>query len=397
MEQLRNFFDVSHEDNRNLDFNVLYMNIHSLRGKMNELEIVLNNATVSPEVVVICETWLTDSMSKFYNLDGYDVVHNCREDGYAGLSIFIRNDLQFDIILNEKLNRNHFIMLNLTGRKFKLLEIYRDSAERMPNQFLEHLDRILEANSNCLMVGDLNIDLYRSTETARLYSEALVSNNFCILNGLDQGDYTYSGPHGKSLIDHIISDMPSRKYNLDRVPIPFSDHCMFWVNVTADLPPEPLALTATRQKTDFRQVNREISARICTDRFIDFAAFLAVFSGIVADSTKNENKRDGSRKNAPWMCIEVLLAISFRDYWYKRHKVFPNCEYIKENLRKCKNNVTKIVRKCKARYYTGMISQSLGNSRKMWGVINQLLYNRDVRQRPKIKEIQDVFHTGTFK
>jgi hypothetical protein len=396
MDYLRNNFDVSYMHNNSMNFNILYMNIHSLRNKMSDLEVILENSTTQPEVVVICETWLSESLAPFCNLEGYEVVHNCRSDGYAGLSVFVRSNIEFELILNDKLNRNHFIMLNFGEQKFKLLAIYRDSAERMPTQFFEYIDKLIERNVNCLIVGDLNIDLYKDNETVNCYKDTLVSNNFCILNQMTDRSYTYYGPHGPSLIDHFASDMTTWVYNIERVPVAISDHCMFFISFSMETPLAVDVVCDTVDSVDLRKLRRTIPLEFGTGHIGDFAAFLVIFLRIIKGCTKRVPKRNRTRKRAPWICCEVLLAISFRDYWYKRHKAYPNCEFIERNFRRCKNNVTKIVRSCKKRYYSELISRSVGNSRKTWSVLNFLIYNREMKQRAKIKEIQDICHTGAM-
>jgi ABC-type uncharacterized transport system permease subunit len=63
----------------------------------------LSDYTVRPEVIVICETWLSESLTAFCNVEGYRAVHNCRSAGYAGLTVFVREDVQCEITCNEKL------------------------------------------------------------------------------------------------------------------------------------------------------------------------------------------------------------------------------------------------------------------------------------------------------
>jgi hypothetical protein len=46
------------------------------------------------------------------------------------------------------------------------------------------------------------------------------------------------------------------------------------------------------------------------------------------------------------------------------HKMFPNCSFIKERLRRSKKYVTKIVWGCKRRYSSNLIAQNVEESRK---------------------------------
>jgi hypothetical protein len=394
MDNLMNNFNITFQNDNNLGFNIFYMNIHSLRNKMDSLEILLKMYTKSPDVIVICETWLSSSTAVFYGFDGYVAVHNCRDDGFAGLSIFLKRDIDFEVLLNEKLGRNQLILLDLKTCNFKLFAIYRDSAVVVPTLFFQYMDSILEKYMNCLVVGDINIDLYRDTSTVNECKEIFLSNNFCLLNKVDADSYTYYGPYGASLIDHIYSDMADRVYNINRVPTPISDHVAFFISVSdvpRDTNPECLV-----SRTDFGMVSDSISRRFDGCEFLDFYVFLNIFLEIVANCTKQVKRKKRRENQAPWFCFEVLCAISVRDYWYRRHKMYPSCAYLKANLRRSKNCVTRVVRNCKRRYFSDLISRNIGNSSKTWSVLNFLMYNRDIKTRSVIKEIRDVDRSGAL-
>jgi hypothetical protein len=76
----------------------------------------------------------------------------------------------------------------------------------------------------------------------------------------------------------------------------------------------------------------------------EFATFLTIFVRMVNRFTSTYQKPARPSKSCPWMCLEVQIAIYWRNFWYERHKIFPNCGSIKERLRRSKNYVTKTVR-----------------------------------------------------
>jgi Reverse transcriptase (RNA-dependent DNA polymerase) len=387
--------DVSYTTNKNMDFNILYTNIHSLRNKLDELNFILTEYSELPEAVVICETWLADSMAKFCNIPGYSAVHNCRNDGYAGLSVFVKDGIEYDIKLNKKLDRNQIIMLHFKVQNFTLLSVYRDSAERAPTQFFRCIDRILEKQDKLFVVGDFNIDLFDKTRIVSDYLDLWSSNNFRMLNRIREDDYTYSGPHGISLIDHFITDMTDAVYNIDRIPTALTDHCLFKIGITTNEETEKSEENEEFfEKTDFRAVNKSIEEDMISQNVIDFSTFLAIFLQIIKKCTHLSRKAKTTKKDNPWMCTEIKVAISWRDFWYKRHKQFPNSEFIKNRLKNSKNFVTKVVRGCKNRYYSSLIANNLRDSRKTWGVLNFLMFNKDRNKKPIVKEIQDTLQSG---
>jgi hypothetical protein len=106
--------------------------------------------------------------------------------------------------------------------------------------------------------------------------------------------------------------------------------------------------------TNFRSVNRAIAEEFlegANDMAFEFATFLTIFLRMVNKFTSTYQKPARPRKSRPWMCLEVQIAIYCQNFWYGRHKMLPNCGFIKEWLRRSKNYVTEIVRGCKRRYF----------------------------------------------
>jgi hypothetical protein len=80
------------------------------------------------------------------------------------------------------------------------------------------------------------------------------------------------------------------------------------------------------------------------DMAFEFTTFLTIFLRMVNSFTSTYQKPARPRKSCPWMCLEVQIAIYWRNFWYERHKMFPNCGFIKEGPRRSKNYVIKTVR-----------------------------------------------------
>jgi hypothetical protein len=125
--------------------------------------------------------------------------------GVITMLVFVRKVVQCEITCNEKLDRNQSIMLNFRDCGFEML----------PTQFLDHIDRLLEQNKGCSVIGNLNIDLYDERRISRDYINLMMAEKYTFLNSLDADSYTYYGPYGPSLIDHAWSDMVDRRYNTD--------------------------------------------------------------------------------------------------------------------------------------------------------------------------------------
>lgn len=72
---------------------------------------------------------------------------------------------------------------------------------------------------------------------------------------------------------------------------------------------------------------------------------------------------------------------------YIESNKYPNDSSIKEKFLKIKNTVTNSVRETKQKYFDKTFSDCLGNNRKTWKHINELLYNRPSKHRENITKI----------
>lgn len=84
--------DVSRGGQGNLNF--LYINIRSMRRKIDDLKNLIDALNFDVHVVVLTETWIYKNLIDFYNLTGYDAFHSCREGNRGGGScIFVQNNI----------------------------------------------------------------------------------------------------------------------------------------------------------------------------------------------------------------------------------------------------------------------------------------------------------------
>ena len=60
---------------------ILYLNARSIKNKIEEIEIILNEENI--DVAVISETWVKKSEEKYYNFNEYNSVYATRKKGVA--------------------------------------------------------------------------------------------------------------------------------------------------------------------------------------------------------------------------------------------------------------------------------------------------------------------------
>jgi hypothetical protein len=379
----------------NNGLNIFHLNIRSLLRKLDELKILIKNQKYRPHIIIITETWLLPNNCQFYNLDGYTAVHSCRQidriTGNGGLSVFVQNNIQFDVIKNEMFLQNHTILLKVKKYGLKIGALYRDPTSGSLPGYLNYLDRLLEKYHGFVFVGDLNVNLLRDGADVVNYRDVLVSNAYSILNNIDDRFYTFNGPYGISLIDHVFSDVKDRKFNIHVGNAAFSDHKYVYLNISSKIrdPPDDFQMTVV-DDTGFRS---ELEARAAhfEESSVSFDSFLFLFCTILRlfQSVKTVKRRND--RDMPWFCSEIQLVIDERNYWYKRKQDFPQNEFVAGRYREFRNHVTNLIRIHKRRYYTSLININVNNLKRLWGIFNELIYNRTRNCHKVIEKVRDSF------
>ena len=79
-----------------LKLKFLYLNIRSLRNKLDELEAVVNEVE-NVDIICLTETWLSNCEADYFNLNNYNVYHAMKTTGDGrGVAIYVRADWSCD-------------------------------------------------------------------------------------------------------------------------------------------------------------------------------------------------------------------------------------------------------------------------------------------------------------
>jgi len=98
-------------------FSIFHTNIRSIPKNLNNLENYLSMLNFGFSIVGVSESWLKDTNSSLFGLEGYQCEHECRpfKTG-GGVSIFIRENIEYikrsDLSINNTNIESLFIELN---------------------------------------------------------------------------------------------------------------------------------------------------------------------------------------------------------------------------------------------------------------------------------------------
>jgi hypothetical protein len=142
-----------HHDNK-IFMNVFSMNIQSLRNKLNDFSIFVQQNPLKFHVIVLSETHLRQNELSNFNLPGYAAEHCVRESGrFGGVSIFVRKDFSpFNLIHKLDVEMNNSLLIKLLNFDIHIAAFYhyRDS---IFDNFLDRLDFVLDNYSNCYVLA----------------------------------------------------------------------------------------------------------------------------------------------------------------------------------------------------------------------------------------------------
>ena len=77
-------------------FSVFHLNIRSVPKHIQDLNNYLSNINVKFTILGLSETWVSNSSSGIYNMEGYDQIENYRTNRTGGgVSLYIRKNVKY--------------------------------------------------------------------------------------------------------------------------------------------------------------------------------------------------------------------------------------------------------------------------------------------------------------
>lgn len=362
--------------------NVLSMNIQSIRNKINNLTTYVESSKIVFHIIVLTETHIKETETKFFNLPGYSVEHCVRKSGrFGGASIFVRNDFSsFNLIHKLDIDQNNSLLINIEKYNIKIAAIYRQRTSNFEN-FLSRLEYILDNYNNCYIFGDFNLDLFNLEidDTIKRYHDRVSSNGFIFLNSLSRNMPTRvdKNRNTSTCIDHVITDSLfhtpkiSYKFYLDDL---FGDHKAILLSVFNERESNhnpPKYFTVKRINHE-KIISESLFSNIRSTSFSDFQSDL---KHVITSNTTNIMMRDKFKK--PFMTKEVLNFITIKQNYFRLKKKYPNCQLVLDRYKKYRNIVNKKVVEARKVFNSKMFNQSIDNPSATWCHINNLLRNTD--------------------
>lgn len=138
---------------------LIQINARSIDGfsKFNKFKHFIMSIERRIDVIVVGETCFRYSTASLHNLPNYDHYPACRDSAGAGLSVYIRDDLQHTFV--EKVDMSFYsVVLKLDAcgvdKPVTVVGYYRPPSYRNAPQFLSHFEGVLDrfTDHNCIVI-----------------------------------------------------------------------------------------------------------------------------------------------------------------------------------------------------------------------------------------------------
>lgn len=359
-----------------------YMNIQSVRNKFDELQCFLEKQNC--DILVLAETWLQRDEVKYFNLEDYNAIHACREGRAGGVSIYIKNHINYKILqVIDGLSPYNFICIALPELKLEVCGIYRPP-RYLFTDFMDSFQNILLNQKNkTIIIGDININVLdgNSDETIE-YSNMLTVRNYRIANIIN-GDNATRISNTMSLIDHVLINK-NLTCNVSVMDYAISDHKPLTIGVNI----HSTIFKPKAQKT-VEIVNKKVFKKkfdiLCRNTETSINSFNNLVTMIQKCKTEASHKiMFRHREGNGWMTYDIQNLIKQRDKLYKQLNMMKKNNTYNENLensyKKAKNIVSKEIRKQKYLFFKNSWDRAGTDSKKQWKIINNLLNQNKTKE-----------------
>lgn len=114
--------EISIREFMNKGLNCLYLNIRSLRNKLDELELLLISIKTKVHVIILTESHIRPQEKQFFNIPQCTAYHACRENSIGGgVSIFVHNTILSTFVIEKNSSNYNMILVHLPILKLNVL------------------------------------------------------------------------------------------------------------------------------------------------------------------------------------------------------------------------------------------------------------------------------------
>ena len=352
------------------------LNVNGLRRHFDEVQCMLVDLDIN--ILALNETKL-DGMypNELTNIPGYQHVRHDRSCRGGGISIYIRDSINFKLRSDIPAEELELICIEIEppkSKSFIVLAWYKPPSDLVSvfNRLeiaISYLDR---ENKELLLLGDTNCDL--SNRLAGLSTEGN-ARHMCNLYELFSFTQLIEEPtrvrlSSSTIIDHIATTCPRKIVEAEVRKISFlSDHYMVYCTRKQNG-----SITKDHKMIKTRQMNNFIEGEfladvvsVCWEHVVTVSDNInslvndwsAIFSALIEKHAPLREMR-ASEKYCPWIDRDLKNLMRTRDK-LKRATIKRESPILMNSYRQTRNRVNLVHKQLKKQHYTNKISSNKGN------------------------------------
>ena len=374
------------------NLNLMQLNIRGLVGKQNKLYSLLNDLEKYSDIhcLLLCETWLTEDTKKLLSLENHHFIGSERMSKKGGgVGFLIRDDLitreRPDLCVKTENFEHCIIELKCRKRNIILVSLYRPPNTPIKGfltDYIRLVNNLNQIKNGDVIIGmDHNLDFLKSScqKGTQQFIEFNLESNLlpCITRP------TRITKSTATLIDNVfISKHLQGRQNSKTLITDISDHLPSIVTINGNFIERKHRLEVTSRKITDKTIQsiKDVLAR--HDWEMDFqnndvnSNFIVFHDKLVStlDTFAPERKIKLTKKQSkrePWISTSLLkCSIKQRKYYKQALKFKDNLHW--EKYKAYKKTFDRVKRVVKIDYYRDKCLEFKHNSKKLWGMINNI-------------------------
>ena len=387
---------------------IAHLNVRSIMNKWDAFKAQFNQSNV--HILGISESWLNDkipssllTLSNDYTLlrndrNWNDLRGNHTKKG-GGVGLFVNTRLNFCDKIHENLNCSskdlecQWVNIKQPNSKQIIIgNIYRPPQGNIDN-FIEGLElRLSNFNLDRLelfLMGDFNIDMLKknSNDCRKLIDLIKPLGLRCLIK-----ETTRPSTNRNSCIDQIITN--SDTINMSGViDINLSDHLLIHCNRKKMKLPKTKCNFIGRSYRNYTIEEFQRTIRDANwepfENSITVTEKWDVFENIIKDNIDRMCPLKHfkiNQKKEPWITNELIEIIKDKDLLLKRARKRKDPELWKE-AKRLRNQCTARLRNARAEFVKENLNNNLGDQKKFWKNIQEIIPSKKKSQKNSIKLI----------
>lgn len=357
------------------EFNAMHWNIRSLVKKTAELELCIQSFPSTLHVIAVSETWLSTDILSAFNLLGYVVFHCVRtENKCGGVALFIHESIcgtspivKVNVVTPDL---NHFLVVNIPSVNLSVAVPYR-RPRCNENIFLEELETHCLNEPNCLVMGDLNMDLLTASLFEKLVGQ-FEAHGYGVLNAVN--NLAVTRKVSNTILDIAATNMAHLRYKLSIIHNAKSDHAILYLSFNRKV--RSSSISRSRVKLNLNEATMKVN-QLCSSNTIANGDELNIaIECIVSNCSKQVTLKSNARPLKPHANSDLVMEIRNRDRLFHLTNFCPHNNYIVSQYEQSKEKVEKLNLQLRTDYELQRFEDAAGNARKTWILYKEILQNK---------------------